>query len=271
MTPENLLHSDRFPRASKYQPDWIIAGISGAANSLWLTEWLTEVVDLKPGKKVLDLGCGRGNSSVFLSREFGVQVWSTDLWFDASERLHRIRDAGVEETVFPIHADARALPFAAEFFDAIISVDSFMYFGTDDLYLNYLARFVKPGGPIAVVASGLTQEFPGEIPAHLKQWWEPSMACLHSVAWWKKHWDRPSIVDIDHADTMPDGWKVWLDWQRVICPENKIEIEAIEADQGQHIGYFRIVGHRKPSVKLDEPITGVPVEYKKAPLLRPKR
>ena len=76
--------------------------------------------------RVLDLGCGRGPSSVFLRREFGVQVWSVDLWFSVSERYERIRDAGVDDGVFPLHADARSLPFANEFFDAIVSIDSFL-------------------------------------------------------------------------------------------------------------------------------------------------
>ena len=101
------------------------ASVSGGANSLWLTEWLTGALDLRPGMRVLDLGCGRAASSIFLRREFGVQVWATDLWFSASENIQRIRDAGVEDGVFPIHADARSLPFAADFFDAIVCIDSF--------------------------------------------------------------------------------------------------------------------------------------------------
>src|SRR5947207_10679893 len=137
--------SDRFPRATKNHPDWVLANASGGANSLWLTEWLTTAMDLRPGMRVLDLGCGKGSSSIFLRREFGVQVWATDLWISASENIQRIRDAGVEAGVFPLHADARDLPFAAEFFDAIVSIDSFFYYGTEDMYLNYLARFVKIG------------------------------------------------------------------------------------------------------------------------------
>src|SRR6266576_5414056 len=145
-TSSNAFVSKRFPRAAKYNPEWIMASVSGAANSLWMTEWLCEALDLRPGMRVLDLGCGRATSSIFLCREFGVQVWATDLWFSASENLQRIRDAGVEDGVFPIHADARSLPFAAEFFAAILSIDSYFYYGTDDLYLHDLARFVKPGG-----------------------------------------------------------------------------------------------------------------------------
>jgi cyclopropane fatty-acyl-phospholipid synthase-like methyltransferase len=94
--------------------------------------------------RVLDLGCGRAKSSIFLAREFGVEVWATDLWIGASENALRIRDAGFEQTVFPIHADARALPFAGEFFDAILAIDCYSYIGTDSLYLNYLAHFARP-------------------------------------------------------------------------------------------------------------------------------
>src|SRR5271154_6163898 len=126
--PEKFV-SLEFPRSSKYNPDWIMASVSGGANPLWMTEWLTKAMDLRPGMRVLDLGCGRAMSSVFLHREFGVQVWATDLWFSATENLQRIRDAGVEDGVFPIRSDARSLPFAAGFFDAIVSIDSYFYFG----------------------------------------------------------------------------------------------------------------------------------------------
>ena len=112
MTADDRLISSRFPRASQYNPEWILAGVSGGANPLWLTEWLCEAMNLRPGMRVLDLGCGRALSSIFLHREFGVQVWATDLWQSPSENLQRVRDAGVEDGVFPIHADARSLPFA---------------------------------------------------------------------------------------------------------------------------------------------------------------
>src|SRR5258707_425988 len=151
------LLSERFPRSSRYNPDWITSSVSGGGNSLWMTEWLAEALNLKPGERVLDLGCGRAASSIFLSREFGVQVWAADLWFSPTENLQRIRDAGVEEQVFPIHVDARSMPFAADFFDAVVSIDSFVYYGTDDLYLNCLARFIKPGGQIGIAGAGLMQ------------------------------------------------------------------------------------------------------------------
>src|ERR1700761_6449508 len=110
-TSAMLLFNARFPRSNRYHPDWVIARGAGGGNALWLAEWLAEALDLKPGMRILDLGCGRAMSSVFFHREFGVEVWATDLWFSAADNLQCIRDAGVAQSVYPIHAEAHALPF----------------------------------------------------------------------------------------------------------------------------------------------------------------
>ena len=268
MTSDKRFISTSFPRSSQYHPEWILASVSGAANSLWLTEWLTAALDLRQGMRVLDLGCGRAASSIFLRREFGVQVWATDLWFNVSENMQRIRDAGVEDGVFPIHADSRQLPFGTEFFDAIVCIDSFYYYGTDDLYLNYLARFVKPGGQIGIAGAGLVQEIEGPLPEHLCRWWTQDLWSLHSASWWRRQWERTGIMDIDVADTMPDGWQRWLDWHRVIAPDNELEIDALEADRGSFLGYVRLVGRRRGKTELADHIVSVPAQYTKKPLLR---
>lgn len=260
--------NERFPRASKYHPDWITSSVSGGANSLWMAEWLAEALPLRPGMRVLDLGCGRAASSIFLRREFGVEVWAADLWFSASENLQRICDAGVADGVYPLHVDARSLPFANEFFDAIVSIDSLIYFGGDDHYQNYLARFLKPGGAAGFAGVGLVKEFDEPLPEHLAAWWEPEMWCIHSAAWWRRLWERTGIMDVETADTLPDGWRYWLDWLRSTAPDNTPEIAAVEADRGRWLGYVRLVGRRRANALLSEPITTVPTEYVRAPLLR---
>jgi SAM-dependent methyltransferase len=260
---------ERFPRASAYHPEWLLAGVSGGANPLWMTEWLTEALELRPGMRVLDLGCGRALSSIFLRRELNVQVWAADLWFNPSENFQRIRDAGVGDGVFPLRADARALPFAAEFFDAIVAIDSFFYYGTDDLYLNEIARFLKPGGLLGIAGAGLVHELEGPVPAHLQAWWNQDHPwCLHSADWWRRHWERTGILDIVASDTLADGWRLWVDWLERIAPENLVEIQALQADAGRHLGYVRAVGRRRADAPLYETISSVPLQYTKAPLLR---
>jgi len=273
MIPNHRLINDRFPRSSQYHPEWVLANASGGANALWLTEWLTTALDLQPRMRVLDLGCGRASSSIFLRREFGVQVWAADLWFSAAENIRRIRDAGVEDGVFPLHVDARSLPFAPGFFDAIVCVDSFPYFGTDDLYLNYLAQFVKPGDPVGIVGTGLVQDVNNTVPEHLQEFWTQDLWSMHSADWWRRHWARTGIMDIELADIMPEGWQIWLDWLRALAPENTTEITAIEADEGRYLGYIRLVGRRRDQVKFEEycwpdTLKSFPAQYTKKPLLR---
>lgn len=173
----------------------------------------------------------------------------------------------------PIHADARSLPFAPDFFDAIVCIDAFPYFGTDDLYLNYLAHFVKVGGTIGVAGASVVQEIEGPLPEHLAAWWSQDCWAFHSASWWQRHWERTGIVDVELADTMPDGWQVWLDWHKAVAPDNAIEIAAVEADGGRYLGYVRLIGRRRPAVRLEEycwpdPLRSIPTEYTKQPLLR---
>jgi len=242
--------SRRFPRAQNYTKEWILECGMGS-NPLWMTEWLCEKLDLRPGMRILDLGCGRGASAIFLAKEFGVEVWATDLWVSASDNWQRIRAAKQEDKIVPPHSDARSLPFAAEFFDAIVAIDCYSYIGTDDLFLNYLVQFVKPGGQIGISGSGLVSEMDGEVPEHLSTFWTQDIWSLHSIRWWRRHWERTRLVDIETADTMSDGWKLWSTWHNLVAPYNKGEIAAVEEDAGRYLGYIRMVARRRSDNKLE--------------------
>jgi hypothetical protein len=62
--PQNLTNAT----ASRSYRKGIVAGVSGGANPLWLTEWLTEKMEFHPGMRVLDLGCGRAFVNLSSSR-----------------------------------------------------------------------------------------------------------------------------------------------------------------------------------------------------------
>jgi SAM-dependent methyltransferase len=234
-----------FPRSARYNPHWHTSNMMGPS-ALWLLESIVEDLNLRPGMRVLDLGCGRALTSIFLAREFGVQVWATDLWIAASENRERIEQAGMLDQVFPIHAEAHALPYAEGFFDAVVSIDAWHYFGTDDLYLPYLARFLRSGGQLGIVVPGLTAEIEGsDPPAHLAPYWEYDWWTFHSPAWWKRHVERTGFVTVQRADLIPDGWRHWLIWTEVCnrlghrpWPEG---IPMLTEDAGQTIGFTRLV------------------------------
>jgi SAM-dependent methyltransferase len=232
-----------YPRSASYDPRWTLENLMGP-NVLWLTEALTQVMVLEPGMRVLDMGCGRALSSIFLAREFDVCVWATDLWIPATENWQRILSANLETKVTPIHAEAHALPFADGFFDAAVSLDAFHYFGTDDLYFDYFSKFVRPGGQIGIVVPGLKHE-PDSLPEHLAPYWHNDFWSFHSPDWWRTHWERSGGVTVGTADMIPDGWKQWLHWIEVCVQHgfrgNPEEAEMLRIDAGRNLGFSRIL------------------------------
>lgn len=242
-----LLTLAEFPRSAAYDPEWVLANLMGP-NVLWLTEALAQMLRFEPGMRVLDMGCGRAISSIFLAKEFGVQVWATDLWIGASDNWGRVRTAGMQDRVFPIHAEAHALPFADEFFDAAVSLDAYHYFGTDDLYLGYYARFVRTGGQIGIVVPGLQGEFTAGLPSHLAPYWHRDFWSFHSPVWWREHWERSGQVAVEAADLVPKGWERWLRWLEVCGAQgfraDERQAAMLRVDAGRNLGFARVVARK---------------------------
>jgi SAM-dependent methyltransferase len=245
------LAKESFPRSSRYDPQWLMDNAMGP-HVLWLVEWLAERLDLTPGMRVLDLGCGRAISSIFLAQQFGATVCAADLWVKATENFARIAQAGCGASVFPLAVEAHSLPFAQSSFDAIVSFDAYHYFGTDDLYLGYIAKFLKPGGRLGVVSPGTLEELPDGPPAHLAPYWEWDFCSLHSPQWWRRHWQKTGLVDVETGDTLIDGWKLWLEWNEVceqFGPQSRAnlarrEAEMLRVDAGRTFGFVRMIARR---------------------------
>ncbi|WP_207655746.1 SAM-dependent methyltransferase [Vallitalea okinawensis] len=179
-------------------------------NAMWLIEILSEKMDLKPGMRVLDMGCGTGLTSIFLAKEFGVTVFANDLWISPSDNYKRFVEMGVDDKVFPIQAEAHALPYADNFFDVAISIDAYHYFGTDETYFPcHYSKLVKQGGQFGIISPGLTREFNDSLPEAIKPHWDPDMYTFHSSKWWHEMWGKTGLVDIILAEDVPEGKALW--------------------------------------------------------------
>ena len=193
----------KYERSSKYDSQWISDNWMGP-HPLWLVEELCKNMDLRPGMKLLDMGCGKGLTSVFLAKEYGVTVFANDLWVDATENLRRFEEAGVADRVFPIRAEAHVLPYANEFFDAAISIDSYHYYGTDESYFpGVYAKLVKPGGQFGIVIPGFTRDYENGYPDTLKSVWDNGMFTFHNSLWWRQLWEKTGIVQVQTCYDVP--------------------------------------------------------------------
>jgi len=206
----NFNEISKYTKANKYDYNWLVENWMGP-NPLYLAEEVCANMDLRPGMKVLDMGCGKGCSSVFLAKEYGVTVFATDLWISATENLRRFEEAGVADLVFPIHADAHSLPYAEGFFDAAVSLNAYHYFGTSDTYfpLTY-SKLVKTGGQFGFVIDGLIDE---DKWSHWAK--DEGSVAYHSGEWWRKHFERAGSVEItacydfDDPESADKGIYAW--------------------------------------------------------------
>ena len=197
-----------YQKTSKYGLDWLSENAMGP-NPLWLLEDICEHLDLRSGMKVLDMGCGKACTSVFLAKEFGVTVFAVDRYIDPTENLRRFEAMGVADKVYPIRADAHALPFAHDFFDAAVSVDSYHYYGTCELYFQRsFSKLVKGGGQFGIVVPGYTKEFESGHPV-LGSFLGEGEFSFHSSEWWRAHWEKTKLIDIITCYDVEDSHGVW--------------------------------------------------------------
>jgi cyclopropane fatty-acyl-phospholipid synthase-like methyltransferase len=199
--------------------------------------------------RVLELGCGKATSSIFLAREFEVQVWATDSGTSATENFQRATALKSETRVFPLRVDAHGLPFAREFFDAAVAIDSYLYFGTDERYLPYLAQFIRPGGFIGVVDIGFRREIASieEAPEYLRPQYEKYWSSIHTVEWWKRHWQKTGLVNVQCAQFLPESDQLLNDyWVERPSEQNEDPImRAMPNDDAGLIGLFCLVARKR--------------------------
>ncbi|SRR5579883_2333003 len=250
---EDLVCPERYPLSSKYDPAWLL-GLDMGPNPLWMLEDLARDLELKPRMRVLDLGSGKGATSVFLAREYGVQVVAADWWIAPEDAAAVFAEAGVADRVTAVRAEAHALPFGKEYFDAIVSIDAFEYFGTADSYLPYLLRFLRPGGQVGMATPAMSREVRelGAIPEHIERLFGWEAMAWHTPEWWRFQWEITKQVDVICARLQEHGWQDWLAWERACAeyrPEKLAEylarIDVLNVDGGELLSFALLAARKR--------------------------
>lgn len=113
-----------------------------------------DAAELRPGERVLDVGCGNGATTIEAATR--VRPSGAALGVDVSPPMlafarRRAQAAGATGAEF-VRADAQSHAFDPASFDAVISRNGLMFFGDPDAAFTNLARALRPGGRIVFVA-----------------------------------------------------------------------------------------------------------------------
>lgn len=233
----------KYEKSNRYDTNLIRQKIMGP-NPIKLEEELLEKHRIPKGAIVLDLGSGQGITSVFLAKEYGFRVFAADLWSDPTENKKFFDEMGLTaEDIIPIHADAEALPFAGDFFDAVICTDSYQYFGRDPEYINkHLLKFVKRSGHIYIVVPGMKKDCHDNLPPELLLSWQPDqLDYIHDIAYWRNIISCAEGIEVVSIHEMQSNEEVWNDW--ILC-DNEYALgdrKAIEAGATKYLNFIAII------------------------------
>ena len=234
-------------KSGKYQTHDLMKRIMGP-NPLKLEEELLIEHKIKDGAVVCDLGSGQGLTSVFLVKEYGFKVYATDLWSDPCENARFFEMMGLcEEQIVPIKADATDLPFEKDFFDAVVSTDSYNYFGRDTHYLDdKLLPFIKSGGYIYITVPGMKKDCHDNLPQELLLSWTPEqLDYIHDIDYWTNIVSACRNAEVVSIKEMESNEECWNDW---LMQENEYAVgdrKAMYAGGGKYLNFIAIVLQKK--------------------------
>ncbi len=217
-------------------------------NPIKLEEELLFGNNIPKGSVVCDLGSGQGLTSVFLAKEYGFKVYAADLWSDPNENRKFFDSVGLDEnTIIPVKADALNLPFEKDFFDAVVSTDSYNYFGRDENYLdNCLLPFVKGGGYIYISVPGMKKDCHENLPPELMlSWNEEQLDYIHDISYWKNILSKSKNAEIISVCEMESNDEVWADWLKQDNEYAVSDRKAMEAGGGKYLNFIKIVLKKK--------------------------
>ena len=128
-----------------------LAPTAAAQDNAADTDWLVEVLKLRPGSTVVDIGAGRGELTVAIAPHVapGGRVYSSDLGTEAVQRL-RVARAGITN-VTVVEGDPNRTNLPEQCCDAVFLRYVYHHFADPPAMNASLLRTLKPGGRLAVI------------------------------------------------------------------------------------------------------------------------
>lgn len=132
------------------------------------TKELADILPIKAGDRIIDIGCGIGGPARYLAERFGCRVDGIDItqpFVDAGNKLSAL--VNLQELVRIELGDGQSLPYAGQAFDGGYALHATMNIPDRDRFFAEAFRVLKPGAFFALTEHGLGE---GGHPHHPVPW-----------------------------------------------------------------------------------------------------
>ncbi|MGD0909301.1 MAG: methyltransferase domain-containing protein [Candidatus Acidiferrales bacterium] len=128
---------------------WIRGDETKELAQIQLVERLAQVAGIRPGSRILDVGCGTGASSIYLAKHYKAEVTGITI---SPIQVDMARKAAAAERVNATFRlmDAEAMEFE-NLFDIVWSIESISHYQDIGNFFGSAARLLQPGGKVAVI------------------------------------------------------------------------------------------------------------------------
>jgi len=197
---------------------------------------MARLLDLEKGELVLDLGCGKGETSIFLKKHHGVNIIAADLWTRADYLHKKFCERGYG-SIIPLNLDAsKPLPFAEDYFDAVFCMNALSFFGGKVETLTRLSSHLKKEGVFCVGGETLSEEFtaeqlenPPDVYNFAERVWEEDFLKLHSPRWWNRLFSEVEGLEVLSCGELPDGRIMYEDQIQHFQSEGYLGLDSKQA------------------------------------------
>lgn len=181
--------------------------------------------------RVLDLGCGKGLTSLVIAKETGARVYANDLWIPAEENEQRFEAWGVGNQITPICEDAGNLRFDQGQFQAMVSIDSYHYFaGSPGFFESKLLPVLREGATVLIGIPGIKNEYAGRSEELLSAWLGNEAKLFKSPEEWKAiigNHARIEKVSVWEMECSGQAWEDWLAMEQEFACGDRQHYEAL--------------------------------------------
>jgi sterol 24-C-methyltransferase len=126
-------------------------GLSMAAAMRLMEDRVGTTLDLPPGSRVLDAGCGEGDVAIRLCRRFGLEVDAVDLLgFNIARARRKAARLGLVGWPRFHRLDYAELPFPDQTFDGVYTMETLVHAFDHRQALRELRRVLRPGGKLVL-------------------------------------------------------------------------------------------------------------------------